>query len=54
MNVGFVTDVHLGMDINGETRTVLENLAAAFDERDVERVVFLGDVATVEDLVYEY
>lgn len=47
MTVGYITDIHLGVDTDGDAFELLEELAADFESRGVDTVVFLGDIATV-------
>jgi predicted phosphodiesterase len=50
MTVGYISDIHLGVDIDGDTIELLEDVAASFEHRGVDTVVLLGDISTVESI----
>lgn len=45
MKVGFVTDTHRGLRDDESVMELLKDLADAFEEREVDMVIHLGDVA---------
>lgn len=56
MKIGVITDTHLGVRENGEDEffELLEMVSEAFQERDVDTVLHLGDIAHEEPaLTYE-